>query len=109
MIVPVEVLRSHSAYNTWANLRLVDAAAKLPPEELTRDFRTADRSILDTLVHVFGAERAWLARLQGAPSPGFITDADRSLAVLQNDWPALDERWNLWLSGLSDEAANAPV
>jgi len=109
MIVPAELLRSHFAYNTWANLRLVDAAAKLPIEELTYDFRTADHSILDTLVHIFCAERLWLARFQGAPSTGFITDADRSLAVLQNDWPALDERWNLWLCGLSDEAANAPV
>jgi uncharacterized damage-inducible protein DinB len=106
MVIPAELLRNHFAYNNWADQRLLDAAAKLSPEELTRDFGTADKSVLGTLVHVFGAERLWLARFHGELNPPFISDADRSLAVLENDWPALAERWNLWLNTLTDEAAS---
>jgi uncharacterized damage-inducible protein DinB len=109
MPFPATILETHLDYTFWASRRLVDSAAQLSPEELTRDFHTADHSVLGTLVHVFASDRLWLARLSGGPHPGYITDADRSLAVLQNDWPALAERWRLWALGLTDEKAAAPV
>jgi len=109
MIVPVEVLRSHIGYTSWASGLLVQAASALTHEELTRDFGTADRSVLGTLVHVFGADRIWLARLKGEPAKTYLTDTDYRLSVLQDDWPALYERWKEWAAGLTDEAAGAEV
>jgi len=35
----------------------VEAASKLTAEELTRDFGTADKSAMGTLVHMFGVDR----------------------------------------------------
>ena len=105
MFVPAEVLRSHINYSAWASGLLVDAAGQLTPEELARDFGTADKSVLGTLVHIFGADRVWLARLKAEPANTFLTDVDYDLAVLQNDWPALYERWKDWAAGLTDEAA----
>jgi uncharacterized damage-inducible protein DinB len=61
--VSAEVLRSHIGYTAWASGLLVEAAGGLTQEELIRDFDTADKSVLGTLVHVFGADRLWLARL----------------------------------------------
>ena len=104
MAVSADALRTHLDYTAWASRRLVEAAAALSPEELIHDFRTADRSVLETLVHIFGADRLWLARLSGSPHPGFITDRDRSLAVLENEWPALQDRWRSWALGLTDES-----
>ena len=75
-----DALRDHIEYTAWASRRLVDAAAALSPEELTRDFQTADRSVIGTLAHIYAADRVWLSRLAGTPFPGFITDADRTLA-----------------------------
>jgi len=98
-------LRSHLDYTAWASRRLVDAAAALTPDELHRDFKTANHSILETLVHIFAGDRVWLARLSGAPIPAFVTDADRSLAVLEREWPPLQERWKEWAAGLTDEMA----
>src|ERR1700734_503822 len=60
MPVSVDTLRLQLDYSAWATQRLLDVAAKLSPEELTRDFKTADKSVLDTLVHVYAADRLWL-------------------------------------------------
>jgi uncharacterized damage-inducible protein DinB len=105
MIVSAEVLRSHIDYTAWASGLLVAAAGRLTHAELTRDFGTADKSVLGTLVHVFGADRLWLARLKGEPANTFLTDADYRLSVLQTDWPALYRRWKEWAAGLTDETA----
>ena len=107
MVISADLLRTHLAYTAWASQRLVAAAAKLSPEELTRDFQTADRHVLGTLVHVYAADRIWLSRVTGAPGGPFKTEADYQLSVLQNDWPALLDRWHQWASALSDQQAGA--
>src|ERR1700691_4117529 len=109
MVVSADVLRSHIDYTAWASGLLVEAAGRLTYAELTRDFGTADKSVLGTLVHVFGADRVWLARLKGEPANAFLTDADYRLTVLENDWPALYRRWKEWADGLTDEAAQTEV
>jgi uncharacterized damage-inducible protein DinB len=109
MQVPAELLRSHISYSAWASGLLVEAAGRLKPEELTRDFGTGDKSVLGTLVHVFGADRLWLARLKGEPANRFLGDDDYHLAVLQNDWPALYDEWKKWAAGLTDEAAMVEI
>jgi uncharacterized damage-inducible protein DinB len=109
MPISPELLRSHLDYSAWASRRLVDAAAALTPDELNRDFATSEHTVLGTLVHVFAADRVWLWRVAGGENPGFVSDADRSLAVLQNDWPAVCERWRLWAANLTAEAAAEPL
>jgi uncharacterized damage-inducible protein DinB len=102
------LLRTQIDYTAWASLVLLNAAAELAPQELTHDFGTADHSVLGTLAHIFAGDRIWLARLSGAPIPGFIRDEDRDLAVLQTEWPAVLEGWKAWAAGLTDERATAP-
>lgn len=109
MAVSVDALRTHIDYTSWASQRLVRAAGELREEELTRDFGTAEHSVLGTLVHIFAADRIWLWRLAGGSHPGFVHDADRQLSVLETDWPALHERWREWASGLSDEKVREPL
>ena len=109
MAISADVLRNHLEYTTWANKRLVDTAAALSPEELTRDFQTADHSVLGTLAHVYAADRVWLARVTNATPGPFITDADRSLSVLVHDWPALLERWRQWALSVTTESTAAVI
>lgn len=108
MAVLADLLRAHIDYTAWASKRLVEAASQLTPDELNHDFKSADRSVLGTLVHVFGADRIWLVRLQNTPQH-FTTEADRSITVLQNDWPALYERWRKLVAGVTEEQAQAAV
>jgi uncharacterized damage-inducible protein DinB len=105
MIISADVLRSHLAYSDWASRRIVTAAATLTEEELHQSFETADGSVLGTLVHVFAADRVWLARVNDRGPGLFISDADRKLEVLKNDWPALYQRWHEWASSLNDGSA----
>jgi uncharacterized damage-inducible protein DinB len=109
MTLSPENARSLLGYTAWASGLLVDAAGQLAPEELTRDFGTATKSVLGTLVHIFGADRVWLARVQSAAQQPFLTEADYQMAVLQNDWPVLHQRWKQWAADLTDESLAAEV
>jgi len=109
MSISVDLLRNHLDYTAWASKRLVDAAAPLSKDDLTRDFQTADHSILGTLVHVFAADRIWLARVTGAAAGPFVTEADHSLSVLAADWPVLYERWRQWAQSLTEERCEANI
>jgi len=104
------ILRTHLAYTNWASNRLVDAAGALPPEELTRDFGTADHSVLGTLAHIYAADRVWLGRIRGNPPARFIDPAkDVRLDALRDDWPRLLEEWRSWAGGMTDESFGARV
>ena len=72
-------------------------------EELTRDFKTADKTVLDTLVHIYAADRIWLSRVLGEPRATFVDPEDRDLTLLQTEWPALHQRWKLWLRDFNDD------
>ena len=108
-MLSVYALQDMLAYSAWASRRMVDAAAQLPPEQLTRDFGTADKSVLGTLVHVFAADRIWFWRIEGNAPDKFIGDEDYQLGVLQNDWPLVQDNWGRWAAGLTDEAAAADL
>ena len=44
----------------WANGRLLDAAAHVTAEQLTRDLGGSFHSICDTFLHIIGGEWIWL-------------------------------------------------
>ena len=75
MSVSAGVLRDHLSYTAWASQRLVHAVEHLSREQLIHDFKTADGGILGTLVHVFAADRIWLARVLGETPTSFLSDA----------------------------------
>ena len=103
MPVSADTLRQQLDYSAWASQRLLDEANKLPAAELTRDFQTADKSVLETLTHVFAADRIWLSRVQGTTRASFIDPHDRDLEVLNKEWPALQQTWKQYTASLSDQ------
>jgi uncharacterized damage-inducible protein DinB len=105
----VFAIQAHLDYTGWASLRLLEAAAKLTREELTRDFGTADRSVLGTLVHVFASDRVWLGRIEGNLPARFLDpEKDLHMEVLQRDWPPLWDRWKS-LGARSEEAMSKRI
>lgn len=98
MISP-STARLHLAYTEWATARLIGASRELSPDDLRRDFGTADRSVLGTLTHVFGADRVWLARIRGGPQE---RPRDYSLEELAVEWTAVYAAWHEWAAGMTD-------
>ena len=88
MSVSAETLRSHIDYTAWASGLLLESARQLSSEELNRDFGTADKSVLGTLVHIFAGDRIWLERMQGVSRAALVDPGDHDFAVLQQAWPA---------------------
>jgi uncharacterized damage-inducible protein DinB len=106
----VDVLRNNLNYTAWASGKLLDAAGGLSPQELVRDFATADHNVLGTLVHVYAADRLWLNRVEGNPPARFmVPERDMHLAVLKSDWPALLERWKQWGARLTEESIQSDI
>ena len=101
-------IRQLFTYTEWANARVLDAAEKLPPEELLRDVHISHKSILGTLLHVAGADWMWLERWHGN-SPvghdvwaGWTPDDARSLEQVREKWQAVIRRRNAYLEKISD-------
>jgi uncharacterized damage-inducible protein DinB len=103
MIISGDILRTHLEYTAWASGRLVEVAIALPPEDLRHDFGTADRTLMGTLVHVFGADRNWLARVQGQANPQPPGPEYHDPAVLMPAWQSVSEGWKAWARGRTDE------
>lgn len=103
-MITIDLALVHFDFTAWASRRLVQAAADLSEEELTRDFKHADKSVLGTLVHTFAADRVWLARVQGNVPSRFLDPArDMHLSVLQTDWPAVHAGWAGFLKSQTNE------
>ena len=103
-----ELLRNHIDYTVWATERLLEASQDLQPEELVRDFGTADKSVQGTLTHIFRAERTWLSRIQkSTPGIPWGVPADEQWPVLLEEWRNLHQAWRDWARTLSEADGNA--
>jgi uncharacterized damage-inducible protein DinB len=103
MIATADVLRQHLDYTIWASTRVLDAAAQLTPDELSRDFGTADRSVIGTLVHLFGADRIWLMRVRHE-DPGVRPSSEYfELSVLRQAWAGVHRGWCEWAAAIGTD------
>ena len=90
-----EEARRHLRYSRWASLRLLDAAMKLPKDQLERDLGTSHKGLLETLNHIHMADRAWLMRVLGKPP-------QPPAGPVETEWPATLDQWQQWAAALTD-------
>lgn len=87
-------------YQTWATTKTLDSSAKLSEEQLHRDLGSSFKSVFETLVHLYGADRTWLGRLQGQ-SPARPNPSDyQNLEILRTAWEVVLESWKTTVSKL---------
>src|SRR4051794_22712777 len=77
LMIEKPLLDRHLQYTAWATDRLLTAVGGIPVDQLTHDFKTGDRTIINTLAHIFAADRVWLHRVNGRRPAVFIEDRDR--------------------------------
>jgi len=92
-------IRTHLKYSTWASQRLLEAAKKLSPEDLTRNVGVSHSSILGTLSHIHFADRIWYSRVVD-PNEPVIRESD--WVTLEKEWPAIQQKWEDWAESLQD-------
>ena len=66
---PLDILLAH---DHWATRQILDACAKLTPEQFHRRFEMGPGSLHDTVTHMLAAMRVWADLLAGKSHPGKI-------------------------------------
>lgn len=98
-------------YNCWANARVLSAAARVTPEQLTAPARLSHGSVRGTLVHILGTEVVWRLRCQEGVSPQALPAESEfpTLDALQGRWTEEERKMRGYLASLSDAALAATV
>lgn len=60
-----EIISSFTAYNIWANQKIIDTLKTVPAELLNAGSGGSFSSIKKTIYHIWDAQVIWLSRLQG--------------------------------------------
>lgn len=92
-------------YNFWANGRILEAAARLTPEQFTTPvFRSGYRSVRGTLVHMVDVDWLYLERWRGTSPTTYITEADLpDLLVITVRWQREGQGIRDFVAGLGDD------
>ena len=91
-------------YNDWANDRAFGAVQSLSPDLLRRDLGNSFASLLDTFVHLVGAEWIWLERWHGRwPAALPKTSEFRDLEEVRERAKHVRSDREKWLSSVREE------
>lgn len=92
-------------YNQWANEKMLDAAAKLSPEQFTADLKSSHLSVRDTLAHTLAAEWIWLERWKGTSPKALLTATDfPTVDSLRARWSQVENEYTEYIGGLTDDS-----
>jgi len=90
----MDPLRTMFRHHRWATLKLIDHCANLRPEQLAETVPGTYGSIMDTLVHLVGADQRYLRRMDGlAAEPRIHETETATLADLRAAIEAQAARW----------------
>lgn len=98
-------LRTLYAFNAWARGRMLDAVAQVDEAAYRKDLGNSFGSLHATVVHILGAEEAWLKRWRGESPTALVSpDAFASFAEVRRRRDALEAELQRFLGGLTEEA-----
>lgn len=87
----LQELRMLLDYHYWARDRILDAAAALTPDQLTRSLGSSFGSVRDTLAHTYAAEWAWCRRWHGeSPTSLLPPDLFPDVTTFRTKWAELE-------------------
>jgi uncharacterized damage-inducible protein DinB len=102
-------------YTEWANGLAMDAADKLPDEDLRSDVGISHKSIFGTLLHMAGAEWIWFERWNGrSPAKAeawsmWTPESCADLATLNDRWSEVVDQRARFISELDESRLAAEL
>lgn len=97
-------------YNAWATNHVLDAAARIRPEQFTAASGPHGVSLQSTLVHVLNAERLWRTCLEtGISPPKLRAETAPTPDALRRLWQEEAAAMRGYLAMLDDEALEEAV
>lgn len=104
MIGPAAIARQMLIYTLWADRVIMRALREVTPEDLLRDTGSSFPSLLQTIAHIAGAEKIWLARFIGTALDPLPTENDfTELIPLLVSWEETAAGIEAFLAGLTDD------
>ncbi|HEY4666548.1 MAG TPA: DinB family protein [Anaerolineales bacterium] len=98
----VELIQTLYHYSAWANLRILDTAAKATAEQFMAEVGVSYSSLRDTLVHVMSSQWMWLNRWTGTSPRSRLEPAEYpDLASVRARWGEIEANTQLFLSELT--------
>ena len=100
-----EMVKALYDYDRWANRRLFDAVAGLPPGTADRELgpQFSFPTLKGMLAHILGAEAIWLARWKGSSPAAILSAKDfPDLAALGARWNQVEAELAEFVAGLSE-------
>lgn len=103
-------LRDLHGFHRWARGRLLDAAERLPAQDLTRAPEPGVPSLRDGLVRLLWTDWVWLRRFFGL-SPRIVFDPDDypDVAAVRAKWAEVDDEMRDLLGPLTDAGTKRRV
>jgi uncharacterized damage-inducible protein DinB len=96
-------MRTVYAYGSWANARLLDAAAGLSPAQLVAAEEGGYGSVRDTLVHSVGTQWVYLERWRGRSPIAPWDPADfPDVAAIRTGWEEVEAETRTFVANLTD-------
>jgi uncharacterized damage-inducible protein DinB len=99
-----DAIRTFYAYGTWANTRILEAAAHLSQTQLVAANGGGYGSVRDTLVHMAAAQWLYLERWRGR-SPRALWDPTSfsDVTAIRDRWAAVDRETGAFVAGLTED------
>lgn len=96
-------------YNTWANQRILDAAAKVTHEQFLVDASYPHGGLRSTFTHLLFAEWIWRMRWLGeSPAQRMKPEDFPTFDSLRARWLEEEKALNTFVDELTDERLNLP-
>ncbi|CAI8801573.1 Damage-inducible protein DinB [Pseudomonas sp. IT-P12] len=110
-MINVRTARMLTDYKRWANERLFDSLAALPPGEVSKERVSVFKHMIGTLNHIYVVDCIWKAHLEGL-GHGFKTSHDLlhpELADLRRAQQDIDRWYCQWSDRQTEASLDKPI
>ena len=106
----LETIRLLYDYTRWADVKMLDAVSKLPPDQFTKDMGSSLKSVRDTVVHLASAQWIWLSRWKGeSPKAMWAAAEYPTLASVRERWDPLAGELATFVAEQTTDSVAKPV